>query len=223
MNSPGRVLAREIDLRHARKGVVYVVDDDVSMRLALDRLLRSEGLQVKTFESTQEFSAFPKNDAPSCLILDVRLRGESGLAFQEQISKSGGHIPIVFITSYGDIAMTARAMKAGAVDFLAKPFRDQDLLDAVANALARDISRIAAEHANANVRSAYESLTPRERDVMEQVVLGKMNKQIAADLGISLVTVKCHRSQLMRKMGARSVADLVRKSGSLNLSLRSPA
>jgi len=217
MNSPERVLAREIDPGDARKGIVYVVDDDESMRLAIDRLLRSEGLHVETFASTQAFTAFPKYDAPSCLILDVRLRGESGLAFQEHIARSGGHMPIVFITGYGDIAMTARAMKAGAVDFLAKPFRDQDMLDAVASALARDIGRLAAEHANASVRSAYASLTPRERDVMVRVAVGQMNKQIAADLGISLVTVKCHRGQLMRKMGARSVADLVRKAELLNL------
>ncbi|PLP97508.1 response regulator transcription factor [Cupriavidus pauculus] len=208
---------------NARTRAVYVVDDDESMRQALARLLRSEGLHVETFESTQEFSSFPKYDAPSCLILDVRLRGESGLAFQEHIARSGGHMPIVFITGYGDIAMTARAMKAGAVDFLAKPFRDQDMLDAVATALARDIDRLAAEQSNASVRIAYASLTPRERDVMNRVAVGQMNKQIAADLGISLVTVKCHRGQVMRKMGARSVAELVRKAESLNLSLRSPA
>lgn len=200
-----------------KERVVYVVDDDESVRLALSGLLRSFGLHVETFESTQDFLAFPKYKAASCLILDVRLRGESGLAFQEQYVKSGVRIPIVFMTGHGDIAMTVKAMKAGAVDFFAKPFRDQDMLDAVANALARDGERLAAEQSIAAVRAAYESLTPREREVMGFVVAGRLNKQIASAMNLSEVTVKIHRGQVMRKMSAPSVADLVRKSESLGV------
>ncbi|WP_342245915.1 response regulator transcription factor [Pseudomonas sp. OTU5201] len=197
--------------------VVYVVDDDESMRVALDGLLRSIGLRVETFESSQDFLAFPKQDVPSCLILDVRLRGESGLALQEQFEKSGVCMPIVFMTGHGDIAMTVKAMKAGAVDFLAKPFRDQDMLDAVAAALARDGERLTAERSNATLRAAYDSLTVREREVMGFVVAGLMNKQIAAELNLSEVTVKVHRGQVMKKLAARSVADLVRKSEALDI------
>ncbi|WP_042878481.1 response regulator transcription factor [Cupriavidus necator] len=203
---------------HDRKDpVVYVVDDDEGMRLALGGLLRSVGLRVETFESSQDFLAFPKDDAPSCLILDVRLRGESGLALQEHVAKSGVRMPIVFMTGHGDIAMTVKAMKAGAVDFLAKPFRDQDMLDAVANALARDGERLAAEQSIAALRAAYGSLTPREREVMGFVVAGLMNKQIASEMNLSEITVKIHRGQVMKKMAARSVADLVRKSESLGV------
>ncbi|MGO4763049.1 response regulator transcription factor [Cupriavidus sp. 2KB_3] len=201
----------------SKERVVYVVDDDEAVRLALSGLLRSTGLRVETFESSQEFLAFPKHDAPSCLILDVRLRGESGLAFQEQIAKSGVRMPIVFMTGYGDIAMTVKAMKAGAVDFFAKPFRDQDMLDAVANALARDGERLAAEQSVAGLRTAYESLTPREREVLVFVVAGLMNKQIAYEMDLTEVTVKIHRGRVMKKMGARSVADLVRKAESLGV------
>ncbi len=200
-----------------KEPVVYVVDDDESMRLALEGLLRSIGLRVETFESSQEFLAFPKNNVPSCLILDVRLRGESGLAFQEQVEKSGLRMPIVFMTGHGDIAMTVKAMKAGAVDFLAKPFRDQDMLDAVANALAKDGERLAAEQSIATLRAAFDSLTVREREVMGFVVAGLMNKQIASELNLSEVTVKVHRGQVMKKLAARSVADLVRKSESLGI------
>lgn len=200
-----------------REPVVYVVDDDESMRLALSGLLRSIGLRVETFESPADFLAFPRDDAPSCLVLDVRLRGESGLAFQEQVEKHGLRMPIVFMTGHGDIAMTVKAMKAGAVDFLAKPFRDQDMLDAVANALAKDAERLAAERSSAGLREAYAALTPREREVMGYVVAGLMNKQIAAELNLSEVTVKVHRGQLMRKLAARSVADLVRKSEVLGI------
>ncbi|AGW93858.1 MULTISPECIES: response regulator transcription factor [Cupriavidus] len=200
-----------------KEPVVYVVDDDEGMRLALGGLLRSVGLRVETFESSQDFLAFPKTDAPSCLILDVRLRGESGLSFQEHVAKSGVRMPIVFMTGHGDIAMTVKAMKAGAVDFLAKPFRDQDMLDAVANALARDGERLAAEQSIAALRAAYGSLTPREREVMGFVVAGLMNKQIASEMNLSEITVKIHRGQVMKKMAARSVADLVRKSESLGV------
>jgi FixJ family two-component response regulator len=207
---------------HDRKErVVYVVDDDESILQALGGLLRSFGLHVETFQSTREFLAFPKDNAPSCLILDVRLRGESGLAFQDQFAKSGVRMPIVFMTGHGDIAMTAKAMKAGAVDFLAKPFRDQDMLDAVAGALARDGERLAAEESIAALRAAYDSLTPREREVMGFVVAGLMNKQTASEMNLSEVTVKIHRGQVMKKMGARSVADLVRKSELLSVNPQS--
>lgn len=200
--------------------VVYVVDDDPSVRRALDSLLRSIGLRVNTFESAREFLAFPRQAVPSCLILDVRLRGESGLAFQEQFAQCGVHMPIVFITGHGDIAMTVKAMKAGASDFFAKPFRDQDMLDAVANAFVRDAERLAAEQRNASNRHAYASLTPREREVLTYVVAGLMNKQIAAAMHLSEVTVKFHRGQVMRKMASRSVADLVRKAELLGIDPR---
>ncbi|MCR4470146.1 response regulator transcription factor [Burkholderia sp. SCN-KJ] len=203
-----------------KEPVVYVVDDDQSMRFALNNLLRSVGLRVETFESSRDFLAFPKYDVPSCLILDVRLRGESGLAFQEQIAKSELHMPIVFMTGHGDIPMTVQAMKAGAVDFLAKPFRDQDMLDAVNNALARDGERLVAERSIAALRVAYDSLTLREREVMGFVVAGLLNKQIAAEMNLSEITVKIHRGHLMRKMAARSVVDLVKKSESLGVNAR---
>ena len=204
-----------------KEPVVYVVDDDESMRRALVNLLRSVGLRVETFESSGNFLAFPKYDAPSCLILDVRLRCENGLAVQEHIVKSDVRMPIVFMTGHGDIAMTVKAMKAGAVDFLAKPFRDQDMLDAVANALARDDERLAAEQSIAALRVAYDSLTTREREVMGFVVAGLMNKQIASEMNLSEITVKIHRGQVMKKMAARSVADLVRKSESLGVNAKS--
>jgi FixJ family two-component response regulator len=195
--------------------VVYVLDDDEAMRLALSSLFRSIGLHVETFESPQAFLACPKHDAPGCLVLDVRLRGESGLAFQDELTKSGLRLPIVFMTAHGDIAMTAKAMKAGAVDFLAKPFRDQDMLDAVSSALAKDGERLAAERSIASLRMAYESLTRREREVLELVVAGMLNKQIASAMNLSEITVKIHRGQVMKKMNARSLADLVRKAEAL--------
>jgi FixJ family two-component response regulator len=203
--------------------VVYVLDDDEAMRLALSSLFRSTGLHVEIFESSQAFLAFPKREAPSCLVLDVRLRGESGLAFQEELARRSLRMPIVFITGHGDIAMTVKAMKAGAVDFLAKPFRDQDMLDAVSSALARDAERLASEQSIASLRTAYDSLTSREREVMDFVVAGLLNKQIASELNLSEITVKIHRGQVMKKMGARSVADLVRKSEALRPTPSSPA
>ena len=205
--------------RHERsERVVYVIDDEEVILQALGSLLRSFGLHVEAFQSTQEFLAFPKYQAPSCLILDIRLRGESGLALQDQFVKSGVNVPIIFITGHGDIAMTVKAMKAGAVDFLPKPFRDQDMLDAVASALARDGERLAAEQSLTALRAAYDSLTPREREVMGFVVAGLLNKQIAWEMNLSEVTVKIHRGQVMRKMAVRSVADLVRKAESLGVS-----
>lgn len=201
----------------SKAAIVYVVDDDESMRHSLSALLHSVGLRVETFESSQAFLAFPKCDAPSCLILDVRLRGESGLAFQQEIAKSGLRIPILFMTAHGDIEMSVSAMKAGAVDFLTKPFREQHMLDAVVQALARDGERRAEEQSIASLRTGYESLTRRERQVMEFVVAGLMNKQIATEMSLSQVTVKIHRAQVMKKMAVRSVADLVRKAEALGV------
>lgn len=202
--------------------IVYVLDDDESMRLALDNLLRSVGLRVETFESPREFLDFPKDEVPSCLILDVRLRGESGLAVQQEIAKTGLRIPILFISGHGDIEMSVRAMKAGALDFFPKPFRDQDMLDAVSEALKHDGERIAADQSLTAVRASYESLTPRERDVLGFVLAGLMNKQIASEMHLSEITVKIHRGQMMKKMDSRSVADLVRKAGSIHIAPHQP-
>ncbi len=205
------------DAHDSKEPVVYIVDDDESMRLALDGLFRSVGLQVQSFGSTQDFLGFPRKAVPGCLVLDVRLRGESGLAFQAQMQQGGVRIPVVFMTGHGDIAMSVKAMKAGAVDFLAKPFRDQDMLDAVAHALALDRERLAGEQASVALRSAFEALTPRERQVLAFVIAGLMNKQIAAELSLSEVTVKVHRGQMMKKLGARSVAELVRMGEALGI------
>jgi FixJ family two-component response regulator len=200
-----------------KESVVYVIDDDESMRLALSDLLLSVGLRVETFASSHEFLAFPKLDGASCLILDVRLRGESGLAFQQELVKNHLHMPILFMTGHGDIEMTVKAMKAGAMDFFPKPFRDQDMLDAVDQALKRDSERLDAEQSTAALRDAYESLTPREKEVMAFVVKGLMNKQIASEMRLSEITVKIHRGQAMKKMSTRSVADLVRKAEALGI------
>jgi FixJ family two-component response regulator len=196
----------------SEKPIVYVVDDDGLIRIALDSLLRSIGLQVQTFASAADFLAAPHADAPSCLILDVRLQGESGLKFQEQLAVQGDlPMPIIFMTGHGDIAMSVKAMKAGALDFLAKPFRDQDMIDAVTNALARDMQRLQASRSMRDLRKCYQSLTPREREVIRFVAAGLMNKQIAAEMGVAEITAKIHRGQAMKKMESRSVADLVRK------------
>lgn len=202
---------------NAGHAMVYVVDDDESMRQAVSTLLRSVGLSVETFGSAQEFLAYDMPDVPSCLILDVRLKGQSGLAVQEQIAASQLGLPIVFMTAHGDIAMTVKAMKAGAKDFLAKPFRDQDMLDAVAHALASDEERREANRSVADLRRCYESLTAREREVMAFVAAGLMNKQIAGELNLSEITVKIHRGQAMRKMDARSLADFVLKAEALGI------
>jgi RNA polymerase sigma factor (sigma-70 family) len=202
---------------HTQTSIVYVVDDDKSMRLSLINLLNSVGLRVETFASSQEFLAYPKSKAPSCLILDVRLPGENGLTIQQDIAKSGLRIPVLFMTGYGDIEMSVKAMKAGAIDFFPKPFRHQDMLDAVAQALARDRERLAAEQSIAALRNAYNSLTPREQQIMRLVVAGLMNKQIASEINLSEITVKVYRGQAMKKMSARSVADLVRKAEALGI------
>jgi FixJ family two-component response regulator len=192
------------------KPMVFVVDDDASVREALKSLIRSVGLPVELFDSAQEFLQRKRPDGPSCLIVDVRLPGISGLDFQRKLSEANIPIPIIFITGHGDIPMSVRAMKAGAVEFLAKPFRDQDLLDAIQVALERDAARLQREAEMGSLRERFASLTAREREVLSRVISGLLNKQIAAEIGTSETTVKVHRGQLMRKMGARSLAELVR-------------
>ena len=195
--------------------VVFVVDDDASMRATLLDVMRSVGLEVQTFQSTREFLSSKLPDAPGCLVLDVRLPGQSGLDFQRTLAESGIGLPVVFITGHGDVPMTVRAMKAGAVDFLTKPFRDQDLLDAVHAAIERDRAQRQHVVGLADLEERHRSLTERERDIMALVVVGRLNKQIASELGLAEVTVKAHRSQLMHKMGAKSLPELVRMADRL--------
>jgi RNA polymerase sigma factor (sigma-70 family) len=200
-----------------RDAIVFVVDDDATLRDAIGRLLRSVDLQCELFSSSEEFLQKERGDALSCLILDVRLPGKSGLDFQRELTEKRIHIPIVFLTAYGDIAMSVSAMKAGAVDFLTKPFRDQDLLDAINVALARARATRRQEAELALLHERLESLTPREREILPLVVSGLLNKQIAAEIGISVAAVKVHRSQLIRKMGANSLPGLVRMAEKLGI------
>jgi len=195
--------------------LVYVVDDDASVRDALDSLFRSMGMRVEAFPSPAAFLARKPTDAECCLVLDVRLPGVSGLDFQAQLNAGGSDIPIVFMTGHGDVPMSVRAMKAGATDFLMKPFRDQDMLDAVAAALARNREQRALRRHQSDLASHYATLTPREREVMALVTKGLMNKQVAGELGISEITVKIHRGHVMTKMHARTLADLVRMQEAL--------
>lgn len=197
--------------------IVFVIDDDASIREALKSLVRSVGLRVETFRSPGEFVKKKLPHVPSCLVLDVRLPGISGLDFQRELTEGNVRIPVVFITGHGDIPMSVRAMKAGAVEFLTKPFRDQDLLDAIQLSLEKDRARRERESEITTLKDRFESLTPREQEVLPWVVAGKLNKQIAAELGTSEATVKVHRSQLMRKMGAESVADLVRMADKMKI------
>jgi FixJ family two-component response regulator len=199
------------------KQIVFVVDDDASMRQALGNLIQSVGLHVETFASAQEFLAVKLPDAACCLILDVRLPGLSGLDFQAKLAGSKIAIPIIFITAHGDIPMSVRAMKAGAVEFLPKPFRDQDLLDAVQVALDRDKARHEGERTRSDLRLRFETLTPREQEVMACVTGGLMNKQVAAEIGITENTVKVHRGNVTKKMGAKSFAELVRMADVLGI------
>jgi FixJ family two-component response regulator len=189
---------------------VFVVDDDPSIRRAIKRLVESVGLRVELFASASEFVSSNHPEVASCLVLDIRLPGISGLDFQRQLVEANVHLPIVFITGHGDIPMSVRAMKAGAVEFLTKPFRDQDLLDAIQAGLERDRARREQQAETAVLRERLESLTPSEREVLPLVVSGLLNKQVAAEMGTTEATVKVHRSQLMRKMGADSLPDLVR-------------
>jgi FixJ family two-component response regulator len=197
--------------------IVYVVDDDASVCRALARLFRTVGLLAETFPSAKAFLSHPVQPRPMCLVLDIRLPGASGLDLQDALAEAGRDIPIVFITGHGDVPTTVRAMKAGAVDFLQKPFNDQDLLDCVQRALAHSRERLAAQIERTELQTRLETLTPREREVLLQVITGKLNKQIAGDLGIAEKTIKVHRGRVMQKMRAPSVAELVRMVEKLRL------
>lgn len=202
------------------KPTVFVVDDDQSMQRALALLLKSVGLDVCVFSSTADLLRHKFPDVPSCLVLDVRLPGISGLDFQGELAKSGIKLPIIFMTGFGDIPMSVRAMKAGAVDFLTKPFRDQDMLDAVGRAIENDRVRRSNDDAMSEIRARFESLTPREREVMALVSAGLMNKQVAAEIGLSVITVKIHRGHIMKKMRAKSLAELVIMADALGIRRR---
>jgi FixJ family two-component response regulator len=204
--------------RTEEQSIVFVIDDDASVREALRNLIRSVGLEAKVFASAPEFIRSKLPDVPSCLVLDVRLPELSGLDFQNDLARAKMGIPIVFITGHGDIPMSVKAMKAGAVEFLTKPFRDQDLLDAIRLGLERDRARRDSEKTASDIRSKFQALTPREQEVMALVTAGLMNKQIAAEIGVTEITVKVHRGNLMRKMGARSLAELVRMADLLGIS-----
>jgi FixJ family two-component response regulator len=201
---------------------VFVIDDDASVRDALEDLLRSVGLGVESFASTQEFLQSKRHDAPGCIVLDVRLPGPSGLEFQRTLMKSGELLPVIFISGHGDISMSVEAIKAGAIDFLTKPLHEQKLLDAIQTGIERDRARRAEDRNTAQLLERFDSLTPREREVFMIVATGRPNKQIAAELKLSEMTVKIHRSQMMRKMKAKSLVELVRMADALAASSRSP-
>ncbi len=201
----------------AARGVVFVIDDDASLRQSISDLLASVGLRVAAFGAPADFRLGSLPDVPSCLVLDVRLPGLSGLDLQAELARADMHLPIIFITGHGDIPMSVRAMKAGAVEFLTKPFRDQDLLDAVQRALELDRARRAQQKSVAELRARFDALTPREREVIARVSSGVMNKKIAGELGVTEITVKVHRANAMRKLGATSLADLIRIAQALGL------
>jgi FixJ family two-component response regulator len=200
-------------------GVVFVIDDDISIQYALRSLIRSIGLQVELFGSARDFLNRKAPEMPACMILDIRLPGISGLDLQRHLVEARNRIPIIFVTGQGDIAMSVRAMKAGAVDFLTKPFHDQELLDAVVHAIEQDRVRRQRDVETARLKESFRSLSPRERDVLNGVVSGLLNKQVAAEIGTTEATVKFHRGQLMRKMNAQSVPDLVRMASELGISV----
>lgn len=200
-----------------REPLVFIVEDDESMRRALDNLFHSVGLEVQMFGSASEMLQGKLPDVASCLVLDIRLPGLSGLDFQAELAKANVRIPIIFMTGHGDIPMTVRAMKGGAVDFLTKPFREQDMLDAVRVAIERDRKRREADKIVANLKILFETLTPREREILALVSSGLMNKQIAAELGLAEITVKIHRGHIMKKMDAKTLADLLRKAEILGI------
>jgi FixJ family two-component response regulator len=202
--------------------LVFVIDDDASMRRALTNLFQSVGLGVEVFGSAPEMLQSKLPDVASCLVLDIRLPGLSGLDFQNELAKANIHIPIIFMTGHGDIPMTVRAMKGGAVDFLTKPFRDQDMLDAVVTAIERDRKRREVGKIVANLQALFETLTPREREILALVASGLMNKQTAAEIGLAEITVKIHRGHIMKKMGARSLADLIRMAETLGIRRMKP-
>jgi len=204
-------------IEKSSRPTAIIVDDDEDMRGALANLFSSVDLDVVLFGSAQELLAATLPEAPSCIVLDIRLPGVSGLEFQDQLAKLGIELPIVFMTGHGDIPMSVRAMKAGAVDFLSKPFRDQDMLDAVATAIERDRTRRASLQSVQGLQDNYRSLTPREAEVMRYVTKGLLNKQVAGEMGLAEITVKIHRGNVMRKMSARSLADLVRMAGTLGI------
>ena len=206
-----------------KEPIVFVIDDDVSMRRALTNLFQSVGLAVEVFGSAPEMLQSKLPDVASCLVLDIRLPGLSGLDFQTELTKANIHIPIIFMTGHGDIPMTVKAMKGGAVDFLTKPFRDQDMLDAVVTAIERDRRRREVQKAVANVQALFETLTPREREILALVASGLMNKQIAAEISLAEITVKIHRGHIMKKMGARSLADLIRMAETLGIRRTKPS
>jgi FixJ family two-component response regulator len=206
------------DLANAAEPIVFVIDDDVAIRVTLSSLFRSMGLRVELFGSAQEFAQIKMPDVASCLVLDIRLPGVSGLDFQAKLAEADIRIPIIFMTGHGDIPMSVQAMKAGAIDFLTKPFRDQDILDAVTRAIERDRARRDSEKGISQLRALFDALTSREREVMTLVVGGLMNKQIAGKLGVTEITVKVHRGNMMRKMKARSVIDLVAMADQIGIS-----
>jgi len=210
------------DLTSGEQPIVFVIDDDESMRRALTNLFESVGLRVEVFGSAPELLQSSLPDVASCLVLDVRLPGVSGLDFQTELAKANIHIPIIFMTGHGDIPMSVRAMKAGAMDFLTKPFRQQEMLDAVSMAIERDRQRRKDEKVVSGARALFGTLTPREREVLSLVAAGLLNKQIAAEIGVAEITVKIHRGHIMKKMGTRSVADLVRITEMLGIKRPQP-